>query len=143
MNFRTSFINDMIKYGFVAIFALVVDFGSLLLLHAFGMQYLEAATVAFLLGTIVNFLLSHGYVFKNPVIKNKALNFSAFAIIGAVGLAANDLIIWFAHSRIGLGLALSKIIAVAIVFFWNFIARQQLLYKRVDKPMEEIGLDSE
>ena len=102
---------DGMKYGITSVVALVVDFGTLLVLnHVFNVNYLVAATIAFLLGLIVNYAMSHNRVFTDPVLKNKSTNFIAFGLIGVIGLFA-------------------KIVAVAVVFFWNFLARRQLLYR--------------
>ena len=102
------------------------------MLISLHVNYLVAATIAFLVGTLVNFGLSHGYVFHNPVIENQAVNFAAYAAIGAVSLAGNDIIIWFCHSKLQMSLLLAKSVAVAIVFFWNFLARRQFLYRGKD-----------
>ena len=143
MRLSRQLIQDLFKYGIVAVFALAADFGSLLTLHALGVQYLVAATLAFLIGTVVNFTLSHGHVFKDPVIKNKMAHFGAFVSIGVLGLIGNDVIIWYFHSKINLGLAIAKIIAVVIVFSWNFLARRQFLYKRHQVPIsKEISFES-
>lgn len=123
-----SFLKDMVKYSFVSIGALIVDYGSLIVISSIGINYIFAATIAFILGTLVNYMLSHDRVFHQPVIKNKALNFTSFAAIGGIGLAFNNAIIWFFVSRIALALVLAKSIAVIVVFFWNFIARRELLY---------------
>ena len=121
---------DATKYGVVSVAALAVDFWTLVLLnYTFGVNYLVAATVGFLLGLIVNFAMSHNKVFTDPVLKNKSANFIAFGLIGVIGLFANDIIIWFAHDKVGLSVLFAKIVAVAVVFFWNFLARRQLLYR--------------
>lgn len=121
---------DAMKYGVASVVALVVDFGALLILnHVFDVNYLVAATVAFLFGLIVNYAMSHNRVFTDPVLKNKSTNFIAFGLIGVIGLLANDIIIWFAHDKVGLSVFFAKMIAVAVVFFWNFLARRQLLYR--------------
>lgn len=143
MRISRSFISDLFKYGFVAVFALVADAGTLWFLHSRGVQYLIASTVAFVVGTVVNFALSHGYVFKDPVIKNRLANFGLYTAIGAVSLVFNDVIIWLCHSELKTGLALSKAVAVAIVFFWNFIARRQFLYRGKDVAIsKEISFES-
>lgn len=139
MKLNKQFLHDLFKYGFVAVFALAADAGSLFALHALGMNYLIAATIAFLLGTLVNFTLSNGYVFKDPVIKNKGVNFMAFTLIGVISLLFNNVIIWACFSQLGLGLVTAKAIAVSIVFFWNFLARRHFLYnghKRESIPKE-------
>ena len=121
---------DGMKYGITSVVALVVDFGTLLVLnHVFNVNYLVAATIAFLLGLIVNYAMSHNRVFTDPVLKNKSTNFIAFGLIGVIGLFANDIIIWFAHDKVGLSVLFAKMVAVAVVFFWNFLARRQLLYR--------------
>lgn len=144
MKIDRALIRDLFTYGFVAVFALAADFGSLLALHAAGVQYLVAATIAFLIGTVVNFVLSHGRVFKDPVIKNRAANFTAFTAIGLLGLVGNDVILWIFHAKVGLGLAVAKAIAVVVVFGWNFLARRQFLYKgHRDVPIsKEISFES-
>ena len=121
---------DMAKYGAVSVVALIVDFGGLLLLNSvFHVNYLVAATIAFILGLFVNYALSNNRVFTDPKIKNKMGNFTAFAAIGIVGLIGNDVIMWICHEGIKLSVFYSKCIAVAIVFFWNFLARRQFLYQ--------------
>lgn len=120
---------DAMKYGAVSVIALAVDFGSLLILHSvFNIHYLLAATISFLFGLVVNYTLSHERVFTDPVIKNRPVNFLVFAVIGVIGLIGNDFIMWFGHECMGLTVFWSKCIAVGIVFFWNFLARRQLLY---------------
>lgn len=126
---RSLFV-DMLKYGTVSVIALIVDFGTLLVLNfVFNVNYLMSASVGFTLGLIVNFFLSNERVFTDPRIKSKTANFAAFALVGVVGLVANDAIIWLCHGVLNLSIFISKCIAVVIVFFWNFLARRQFLYQ--------------
>jgi putative flippase GtrA len=131
-----SFVRDLLKYVLVAVCALVVDLGSLLVLHRLSVQYLVAATTGFVLGTIVNFILSRGFVFSDPVIKNKIANFMVYAAIGVLGLLCNNVIIWLCFSKLGLTLTVSKLVAVAVVFMWNFLARRQFLFRGHKVPVE-------
>lgn len=128
MTLDSSFVKDVLKYGIVAVVALIADSGSAFALTHAGVQYLVSFTVGFLIGTVVNFLLSHGYVFKDPVIKSKAMNFTMFAVIGVIGLVGTDIIIWVIHGKLSGSLVAAKLIAVIVVFFWNFLARRQFLY---------------
>lgn len=131
-----TFVRDLLKYVLVAVCALVVDLATLLILHRLNVQYLVAATTGFVLGTIVNFLLSRGFVFRDPVIKNKIANFMAYAAIGILGLLCNNVIIWLCFSKAGFTLAVSKLAAVAVVFIWNFLARRQFLFRGHKVPVE-------
>lgn len=125
---RAGMLYDMVKYGAVSVIALVVDFSSMMLMHSLGINYLLATTLAFLFGLVTNYVISNRLVFKNPKINNSQILFIAFGLVGVIGLIINDFIIWFTHSELQLNLVLSKIIAVTIVFFWNFLARRNFLY---------------
>ena len=121
---------DMMRYGAVSVLALVVDFGTLMLLaNWLQVNYLVAATIAFLLGLITNYALSHNRVFTDPKITSQAGNFAVFATIGVIGLLGNNAILWLGHQQFGMPLTVAKCIAVAVVFFWNFLARRQFLYQ--------------
>lgn len=125
---------DMFRYGIISVVALAVDFGLLMFLnYSLHVNYLIAATISFLAGLVVNYLLSHNRVFTDPKITSKSMNFIAFGSIGVIGLLFNNVIMWVSHDITHLSVAISKIIAVVIVFFWNFLARRQFLYQGHDK----------
>lgn len=120
----------MVKYGIASVLALGVDLGLLLLLiHVFKVNYLVAASIAFCVGLIVNFAVSHNRIFKNQRIKNNVYNFAAFTAIGVIGLCVNAVILWVCFDIMNLSLIVSKCISVVIVFFWNFLGRRQFLYQ--------------
>lgn len=117
------------RYLVVGGLAFVVDFGSLYLLTEFvGLHYLVSAAVAFLLGLATNYLLSRIWVFDRRTIKNSAMEFAVFAVIGAVGLGFNEGIIWFVREKIHLHYLVAKTISAGIVLMWNFGARRSLLF---------------
>jgi putative flippase GtrA len=117
------------RYGFVSIAALVVDFGGLILLKQYGhLNYLVAATISFLAGLIVNYLLSSLWVFHSSKILNKKNEFLLFAGIGLIGLGLTDLILWALTSGLGIYYVFSKAIATVIVYFWNFGVRKKYIF---------------
>lgn len=122
---------QLFRYGFVGGLAFLVDYGTLVLLTEFaGMHYLLAATISFILGLITNYLLSITWVFSQHKLNNRWVEFLLFAFIGVVGLGLNDAIMFLCTERCGIHYTLSKIIATAIVFFWNFLARKLILFKQ-------------
>ncbi len=122
---------QLFRYGFVGGLAFLVDYGTLVLLTEFaGMHYLLAATISFILGLITNYLLSITWVFNQHKLNNRWVEFLLFAFIGVVGLGLNDTIMFLCTERCGIHYTLSKIIATAIVFFWNFLARKLILFKQ-------------
>jgi len=118
------------RYFFVGGFAFLVDFGLLYILtDKLKIFYLLSATIAFICGIIVNFILSKLWIFQKKAAVNKYLEFGIFAAVGVIGLGLNDLIMWFLTSKLSLYYLISKLAATALVYVWNFGARKYILYK--------------
>lgn len=116
------------RYLLVAIVAAAADWVTLwALADLVGMHYTLAAAAGFIVGLGVNFGLARTLVFgptRLPIVGE----FSAYAVIGVVGLGLTELVLWTAHGLSGLGLHTAKAIALGTVFFWSFFARRQLVY---------------
>jgi len=122
---------QLFRYGFVGGIAFVVDYGTLFLCTEFaGIHHLISAAIAFVLGLIVNYLLSTSWVFASRAMTSKLAEFFIFSIIGVIGLGLNEIIIYSGTDILGLHYMLSKLISTAIVFFWNFFARKLILFKQ-------------
>ncbi|MGZ7208888.1 MAG: GtrA family protein [Methanobacterium sp.] len=118
------------RYIFVGGAAFIVDFCSLYILTStFSVYYLYSAAIAFTLGLIANYLLSISWVFNKRTLDNIWSEFIIFTSIGIIGLVLNELIIWFFTDYVGLFYLLSKIIAAALILFWNFFARKFTLFR--------------
>ena len=84
------------RYVFVGGFAFVVDYGIMTaLVELCRFDPVIAATISFVAGLLVNYVLSTFWIFKNSKIKNRLAEFAAFAAVGVVGLGINAAIIWF------------------------------------------------
>lgn len=130
MVLKNKLLNQLMRYAVVGGVAFVVDYGSLwLLTELAGLHHLVSTAIAFVLGLTCNYLISTAWVFGESKVRNRWLEFSAFALIGIVGLGLNELIIYLCTDICGLHYMLSKIISTALVFFWNFFARRFLLFK--------------
>lgn len=118
------------RYFIVGGLAFMVDFVFLYLLtNEFKFYYLFSAAISFILGLICNYLLNKTWVFNKAVLKNKFVEFGAFALIGLVGLAANELLIWFFTEKFHIYYLLSKIFAAFFIFSWNFFAIKFTLFE--------------
>lgn len=121
---------QFIRYGIVAVIAFIIDFGLLYVFTTYcHIFYLLSSILSFLISLVVNYFLSVAWVFSNSVYR-RSVEVAAFVFIGVVGLGLNTLIIWFCTSRLGIYYLVSKLIAVAIVFFWSFAARRYFLFSK-------------
>jgi putative flippase GtrA len=125
------------RYCFVGGIATVVDWGAsyLLFRFVFGGKYAVAANViSFVLGLIVNYVLSTLWVFTGAGSENRLKEFLGFAAIGLVGLLLTAGItklfeLWLAD-RTSAYQILGKIVSTAAAFLWNFFARKYLLFNK-------------
>lgn len=121
---------QLFRYTLVGGTAFLLDFSALFLMTRFlGIHYLMSAALAFTLGVVTNYLLSITWVFSIHRLENRVAEFGIFALIGVVGLALNEIFMWFFTERVGLYYLLSKIGAAFFVYLWNFLARRFLLFR--------------
>ncbi len=127
--------------------AFLVDMLLLIVLKELGnASTLLSATLSFIIGTLVNYLLSTYWAYSSTNIENGAVRLLMFTAISAVGLLLNNLIILFFDKHVTIGGAIGKLIpayvigkvvATMIVFFWNFTARKLLIYRKKKVPATE------
>ncbi len=119
----------VVKYFAVALIGYLVDFGSLMLCkEVFGLHYLVSASVGFVLGLIVVYVLSGRYVFGESKIASKSKEFLLFTGIGLVGLGILNLLMWAMTGGLGINYLASKIMATVVVYTWNFLARRAMYH---------------
>lgn len=118
------------RYVFVGGCSFLVDAGVLWLCVQMGLHYLFAACFGFVAGLLFNFFLSRALVFRAQTARvGRALEFAGYALIGLVGLGLTEILLYFCTEIVLLHYMISKVIASAVVLFWNFIARKLLLYQ--------------
>ncbi len=119
---------QLFRYFIVGGTAFAVDFGLLWALAGCGVHYLLAGGCSFAAGLTVNYLLSIAWVFRDHTLRSRLAEFAGFVAIGIAGLGLNEAILWMATEAAGFHYLISKIIATAVVFLWNFAARKYLLF---------------
>ena len=121
---------QLFRYTFVGGVAFVFDFGFLYILTEFvGLHYLLSASLSFLLGLTVNYVLSVLWVFSRHALRSRWVEFGIFATVGLIGLALNALFMWLFTDVAGLYYLLSKVGSTILVFLWNFFARKVSLFR--------------
>jgi putative flippase GtrA len=109
--------------------ALIADVAILwVLVYYFSWWYLAAATVSFLAGLTITYLLSVRLVFKHRRLSNPRIEFANFAAIGGVGLGINAVVMALAVRYLGARYLMAKCVAAIFTFIWNFVSRRQLLF---------------
>jgi putative flippase GtrA len=129
---------EVIGYGAASACALAVDVSLLwILVTLFSFGYIAAATLSFLAGASVAYILSVRLAFKDHRLKDRLSEFVGFVAIGALGLAINIGVIAVAVNYLDLHYLLAKCVAAGCTFLCNFITRRQLLFVRpVTSPRE-------
>lgn len=122
---------QLFRYLFVGGFAFLVDYGLLVLLtEAFGLHYLISATISFIAGLVVNYLISTRWIFLNSKIENKWAEFAIYSIIGIIGLILNNLLLYIFTDLAHIFYMISKLLTTALVMIWNFVARKIILFNK-------------
>ena len=117
----TNLFIQFFRYTLVGGLAFVVDLVLLFVLTEYAhWHYLVSATLSFLAGLLVNYILSTQWIFRSSKIKNKKIEFILFGLIGVIGLGLNNVLLYFFTDLIGLYYMLSKLITAVLVYAWNF-----------------------
>lgn len=128
---RIGSLRQLVGYGLVSLCALSLDTGTLLLLVWYAhVEYLAAATLSFVLGTLLAHGLSVRFVFTFRRMRVPAAELAVFGAIGLLGLIVNDSVIAGAVGLAGLSILLAKLLAAAASFFVNYTLRHRLLFRR-------------
>lgn len=135
-----TFLHEVSWYGAASICALAVDAGLLWLLVQFlSIGYLPAATISFMAGATVAYVISVRLAFRNHRLQDRRAEFASFVAIGAPGLAINAGVISLAVESFGVHFMLAKCMAAGVTFGYNFLARRQLLFQQRPRLTEDEG----
>jgi|GEM_PF-1670798 len=109
---------QFIKTGISGFFALLVDYSTLNILIIFAnIPLLYANTTSAFLGFVTSFIFNTKWSFKE---RFTLVIFSKFLVSNVLGIALNDLIVFLLSEKAGLYYNFSKLVAIVIVFFYNF-----------------------
>ncbi len=149
---------EFLRYIVVGGIAFVVDFGSLWLCKEFLLSKEEsysiylATAIGFLLGLIVNYVLSLKFVFTQAKDQGKGRDtksFAIFAVIGIIGLGLTELGMYVGcdllkpqlnscltylgdfikYDLVKYGYLLVKCVVTAVVLLWNYAGRKIIIFR--------------
>jgi putative flippase GtrA len=126
-----QFLRDLVGYGLVSVGALVVDWGAMSLLYRFfGVHYLAATTLGFLLGLCFAYGMSVRFVFGDRRKLSAGAEFFGFLATGIIGLLLSNAIVYLCVAYFQAPADIAKAPAVAVVFVFNFLSRRIFLFAR-------------
>lgn len=118
------------RYFFVGGAAAVVDVGLFFLFaKLLGYNYFVVGCVAFSIATALNYFLSIRFVFRSGARFTRKIELVFIYFVSLVGLGLNQMILFGLIERLGAELMLSKLVATASVFLWNFSARNFVIFR--------------
>ena len=121
---------EFIRYTIAGCAALGVDLLVLLTgTELLGLHYLVSAAAGFAAGVTASYAASIYWVFEKRNVANRGLEFQMFVLVGIVGLALTQGLMWSLTELAGWHYTHSKLFAAAVVYLWNFSARKLLLFK--------------
>lgn len=137
--FKPSLIKEFIRYALVGGISFLADFGTLTLFEEliFGQttdwKIFISTAVGFIVGLVVNYILSLIFVFRAQDNKNSGRSvgdFLIFALVGIIGLGITEGFMHLGVNVIGVHYMIIKIVAAGIVLVWNYLGRKILIFNR-------------
>lgn len=112
----------IIKFGIVGFSGLTIDFGlTYMLKEKMKVQKFVANAVGFAVAASSNYIFNRIWTFKssNPEVVSE---FTDFFFVSLIGLGINSLVLWLLNAKFNLPFYFSKLIAIVVTTFWNFMA---------------------
>lgn len=120
----------IVKYFMVGGMAAIVDIAIFFIFaKVAGFNYLLVGAAGFTLATLVNYLLSVRFVFRSGVRFSRRQEVALVFAVSLVGLAINQLVLYVSIEHAHAEMMLSKVAATAMAFLWNFMARNNFVFK--------------
>lgn len=124
---------ELIKFGLVGVVGAGVDLGLLNLLHVrFAVNLYAATAIAFVAAVLVVYTFNNYWTFRRLGLKFRARTLAKYGLISTVGLIITEIIIHLLAVENGYNFNVAKIIAIGIVFFWNFFANRAWTFRPKD-----------
>lgn len=124
---NNSLLVQFIKYCLVGGIATIFDWGTYsITLFLFNINYQICTIAGFILGLIVNFMLSKKMVFKEKSKVGK-YEFIMYVVIGVIGLLFTTGLMYIFVEKLIFNPLVSRMLTTVLVLIWNFVGRK-LLY---------------
>ncbi len=127
---KTNLLTQGLRYGVAAFGGFAADYVTLLMLKEwFGLHYLIAVPIAFVVGLAVNYLIGIWFVFRRGRLKIHH-ELALFLIISLLALAVTEGSMYLFTGILKIDYRFSRIIAGVLTYLFNFFTRRSILYKQ-------------
>ncbi len=128
---KISLQSEFTKYLVVSALALGIDLGIFsYTLRYWGISWALAASMGFVCGVILAYLLSIYFVFSARRIQKRPwAEFTIFVSIGIAGLLITQICLWIGIEWLKINPELSKLGAATVTFASNFLMRKIILFR--------------
>ncbi len=122
---------EFLRYLLVGGIAFAGDINTLALLHNyFGMHYLLATLIAFMVGIAINYQLSVRWVFRYRSLQQHGIEFGLFLLVGIITMGLSLGLMALLVGQLGLAVLWAKCITTGFTLIANFGLRRALLFTR-------------
>ncbi|MEJ5961536.1 GtrA family protein [Pedobacter immunditicola] len=116
------------KFGVTGLSGMVLDFSvTWLFKDVLFINKFLANAIGFTVAVISNYLINRVWTFQSKA--KMARQFAGFATVSVIGLLLNTLIVYVFNHLLSLNFYFSKVIAVGLVFIWNFSVNYFFIFK--------------
>ncbi|VAW20111.1 hypothetical protein MNBD_BACTEROID01-281 [hydrothermal vent metagenome] len=108
-----------------------IDYGIMYcLIEVFSINYLIATGIGFIVGSVLNYLLSILWVFERGRYKNQTIEFSLFLLFTLIGFVLNHLVMWVGVDFLYISYMIVKIFSLVVITLFNYLSKKYLVFKR-------------
>jgi putative flippase GtrA len=119
---------QFVKFGIVGVSNTLIAFAVYtLLLKGFGVWYLAASAIGFVVGAINGFLLNRRWTFRGHV--GDALTPVRWFVVQGCGLALNEGLLYLYVDELGLDKLLGQALTIAVVTVLTFFANRAWTFR--------------
>ena len=123
----------LLKYATVGVGTLSLDLALLYLFtDVWGVQYVLAAGVAFLISVSVNYLIARKFVFKHSLRSARA-GYANFILIASVGLVVVTGGMYLLVEQTSLGVFAARLVVAGVAGVWNYLMNLYVNFKVAGK----------
>jgi putative flippase GtrA len=111
-----------LKYGITGVIGMAIDFSvTWLCKEKLRFNKYVSNSLGFCFAVMNNFLLNRYWTFSQNT-QPFSNQMAKFILVSVTGLAINNILLYFLVNKAKKNFYLLKLVVIALVFFWNFIA---------------------